>query len=289
MGKRNIFFIIVFLLFGILLNAQKFDNADVSKAISQCVSDVFKDYNNILLTPEKIINPGQREIEWGRKILEELELQDLNRMEKSRKIQDYISNNYRYLIKSPRSISEINNSGGGNCVSHSIMGIFMLRLAEIPAKIVYEFQLRKPLGADQLRAKLKKTGIFGSGYNTHVWVLFYDGSEWQPFDSALGITGIDEFFLIRTATREGPYLLDPVKRAGPPFLILEDTGKGYIDMENITSDIWDNCTKWNNSKVKQSDWAEFIKPYSELGYRYFEYPLKKEEYIRIKDMSVKWF
>lgn len=250
---------------------------------------VFLDSMHIILSASRIIEINEAEWEWGTRQIESFGLEDLDNAAKAKKIESFAHEHFRFKIRNPQTIQEIVDLGGGNCLSHSIMGIYLLRLAGVPAKLCYEFQLRKPLFVDRMRANAQKTGIFSSGYNTHVWVFFFDGREWQPFDSTLGITGFKEFFAVRAATKQGPYFLDPEALMGPPFLVLQETGAGYLDMENITHAVWDREFTWPNSKVSRDAWNRFIEPYLDKGYEFFELPLEESDYMRIKEMSKEWF
>jgi len=255
----------------------------------QKVDTVFLNPMQIILSPKHIIGINDNELEWGKQALESIVLTGLNNAEKAKKIESFVHQKFKYKIRDPKTIHEILEINGGNCLSHTIMGIYLLRLAGIPAKLCYEFQLRKPLFVDQIRAKSQKTGIFGSGYNTHVWVMFYDGSKWQPYDSALGITGFTEFFSIRTAMKDTWISFNPKTITGPPFLILQETGTGYTKMENITSQVWNRDFEWNNKKVSRKTWINFIEQFYNKDYEYFEKPLEKTEYNKIKKLSQEWF
>jgi hypothetical protein len=140
---------------------------------------------NIIISSKTIVEPSTEEIEWGNQLLKKLNLENLNCFEKAKAIQRYASDNFMYRIRSPRTINDIINIKGGNCVSHTIMGLFLLRLSGIPAKLCYEFHVKNSFVIDQWRANSQKAAYFGNCHNSHYWILFYDGSEWQPYDSAL--------------------------------------------------------------------------------------------------------
>lgn len=256
---------------------------------SNTIDTVFLNPLQIILSPKHIIEINNDEWEWGKQTIKDIKLTGLNNAAKAKKIESFVQQNFKYKIRNPETIHEILEIGGGNCLSHAILGIYLLRLAGIPAKICYEFHLRKPFFIDGIRARSKKTGIFGSGYNTHVWVMFFDGSDWQPYDSALGIIGLDEFFKVRAAAKDGGNIFKPKTITGPPFLILQETGTGYTDMENITFQLWNMDFEWNNKKVSSDTWIGFIEQFYDKGYEYFEKPLDKTKYNEIKKMSQEWF
>jgi len=176
-------------------------------------------------------------------------------------------------------------------MSHTLIGLFLLRLSGIPAKICYEFHVRSYLIIDQWRANQAKAGYFGAGHNSHFWIMFFDGKEWQPFDSALDITGFDEFYMKRTKTQKWPYLLslDPKRMTGSPFIIQTETGAGTTNMVLITNSIWNRSFAWNNSKVTKEEWLGFVKLFDGIQTNTFKYPLDKDVLENLKKMSKKWF
>lgn len=245
----------------------------------------------IHISSNVIIKPTKNEIEWGTQLLKKLHIDGLSNYEKAKLIEDYIAQNYKYRIKSPRSIQSIIDKKGGNCVSHTIMGLFLLRLAGVPSKFCYEFHVKNYFIIDQWRANSAKAAHFGAGHNSHYWIMFFDGIGWQPFDSALDICGYDEFYSIRTKTRRWPYLLsfNPRRMTGAPFIIQQETGKGTIDMVNITKDVWSKDFIWNNSKVKKDEWLAFVDLFNSKNTKDFIYPIEIDIKCRIKRLSKKWF
>lgn len=254
-------------------------------------STSFLDYTQIIISSKTIITPTEQEQEWGHKLLKELNLQYLSNLEKATIIQNFITENFKYKIRSPRTITDMIDIGGGNCVSHTLMGLFLLRKANIPAKLCYEFHVKNYFAIDQWRANSAKAGHFGAGHNSHYWIMFFDGNEWQPYDSALDICGFEEFISVRTRTQKWPYLLsfNPKRMTGAPFIIQEETGSGSTNMKNITEDIWGRAFVWNNKKVNKEEWLVFVKSFEGKNTKEFIYPLEKSIKISIKKMSKKWF
>jgi hypothetical protein len=166
-----------------------------------------------------------------------------------------------------------------------------LRLAGVPAKVSHELQLWNPFFVDQIRARSQKAGYFGSGYNSHYWVLFFDGKEWQPYDSALGITGFDEFFRIRTDTKRWPYLLslNPKRMTGPPFVVEMQSDSPAAGMINITGEIWTRDSAWNNKKVTRAEWMEFVQKFAGKGFGDFIAVPDSATLKTIRKMARKWF
>ena len=131
------------------------------------------------------------------------------------------------------------------------MGLFLLRLSGIPAKLCYEFHIKNYFIIDQWRANSQKAAHFGAAYNSHYWILFFDGTNWQPFDTALDITGFKEFFSVRTKTQRWPYFisLNPERMTGAPFIIQQENGNGSTNLLNMTREVWSRKIIWNNNKA----------------------------------------
>lgn len=245
----------------------------------------------IIISSKTLVEPTPAEVEWAKELLEGLEIEDRSNFEKAEKILRYISETYKYRIKSPRTISGFNELEGGNCVSHTIAGLFLLRMAGIPAKFCYEYHVKNWMVVDRWRANANKAAYYGAGHNSHYWVLFFDGTEWQPYDSALGICGFDQFYNVRTSTKRWPYFisLNPKRMTGAPFIIMVETGYGSKSMVNITSDIWRTRFEWNNSKVTKEEWDEFLHNFSGLDTKDFIYPVDDQLATVIRRMSLQWF
>jgi hypothetical protein len=258
---------------------------------SNLTDTVYLNAERLILTKRSIILITDEERNWGEKVVAEIKADTPSNFDKAARIQKYVSANFKYRISAPRTISGIIDIKGGNCISHTILGLFLLRLSGVPAKVCHELQLNQPLFIHQLRANSRKAGYFGSGYNSHYWVMFFDGKDWQPYDSALDITGFDEFFLKRTATKRWPYLisLNPVRITGPAFIIEEQSEYDPAEILNITDRIWEMSYKWNNKKVTQNEWNEFVGKFKDQGFRDFVDVQDKNTRKVIRKMAGKWF
>lgn len=297
----KIIMILLFCSFSFLMFGCESDTKPIKENIAIQLSQIdssfilepksFLDYTHIIISAKTIIIPTEQEQKWGQKLLRELNLEGLSNHEKAKTIQQFITENFKYKIRSPRTITDMIDIGGGNCVSHTMMGLFLLRKAGIPAKLCYEFHVKNYSAIDQWRANSAKAGHFGAGHNSHYWLMFFDGNEWQPYDSALDICGLDEFFSVRTKTQKWPYLLsfNPKRMTGAPFIIQEETGSGSTNMKNITKDIWGRAFVWNNKKVNKEEWLLFLKSFEGKNTKDFIYPLEKSIRMSIKKMSKKWF
>jgi hypothetical protein len=261
--------------------------------MSKCAGNdtTFLNPAKIIISSKTIVEPSREEFEWGIRLLKELNLEDLDCFEKAQIIQRYVSENFKYRIRSPRIINDIIKIKGGNCISHTIMGLFLLRLSGIPAKLCYEFHVKNSFIIDQWRANSQKAAYFGRCHNSHYWILFFDGSEWKPFDSALGIIGYEEFFTVRTKTQRRPYFLsfNPKRMTGAPFIVQKETGTGTTNLVNITEDLWSRNFIWNNIKVTKEEWLGFVKSFKGKNTQDFSYPIDNQTKNIIIKMSKKWF
>lgn len=262
-----------------------------SSIVAQCL-DMFMDYRNIVLSERETIKADSASIEWGKRVLEDLNFESATDFEKAAKIQQYLSNNFKYRFKSDTSISGIINSRGGNCVSHAILGIFLLRLEGVKAKFAYEVQIIKPFTIVSIVvgrwAKKNNDGINSYWHNDHVWVWFDNNGSWEPFDSALGLCGFDEFYDKRFYKHKELSRGMAQKWAGPPFVVWEETDMGRENMNNITHRIWNEETleKFNN----RTEWLNFINLFDNWSDSDFHKEFLPEDLLNeIKVMSRKWF
>ena len=241
---------------------------------------------------EKTIQVENESIVWGKQVLRNLNLGSLSDFEKARKICAYVTDNFAYNFQRSMSISEIIEKKGGNCVSHSLMGIFLLRLGGIPAKFSHEVHITKQYRPISLYvglwAKRENDGINSFWHNDHVWIWFRNTNAWEPFDSALDVCGFDQFYIKRFFKQNKLSERFAQKWTGPPFVIWEDVGKGFVGMKNITSTII-NPESMIALKYKD-EWLEFVDLFInwEQGDFHKEY-LPKDLIRKIKAMSVRWF
>jgi tetratricopeptide (TPR) repeat protein len=170
---------------------------------------------------------------------------------KASAMQGFVHKNFGFSSAFYGKLARFIEAGTGNCNSHARMGIFLLRLAGVPAKFAWESHLA--LSSDEVEERAKKDGRWISGYYTsgHVWVLYWDGESWIPYDSAFGYTGYDGFLKYRW---EGV----DYQETRPPFVIWENTGWGFDDMKNITKSVWERYKLKNHHRVTQGDWMDFI-------------------------------
>jgi len=241
---------------------------------------------------EKTIQVETDAITWGKQVIRSLNLGSLSDFEKAQRICTYLSNNFSYNFQRSLSIREIIERQGGNCVSHTLMGIFLLRLAGIPAKFAHEVHLTKPYRLISLYvglwAKRENDGINSFWHNDHVWVWFLDNGAWEPFDSALGVCGFNQFFEKRFHQQKELSKGFAQKWTGPPFVVWEGEGDGLTDMKNVTSTII-NPVSMAALKYKD-ELQELVDTFTNWKQEDFHREYLSEKMIHnIKVMSRKWF
>ncbi|MBN2611452.1 MAG: transglutaminase domain-containing protein [Bacteroidales bacterium] len=252
----------------------------------------FLDYQNILITHKDTIKADSVSIEWGKKVIQDLNLVNATDFEKASKIQDYLSKNLKYNFKSSITINEIIKNKGGNCVSHAIIGIFLLRLADVPAKFAHEVQIIKQYTIVSLVvgrwAKKHNDGINSYWHNDHIWVWFNNTGIWEAFDSALDLCGFNEFYHKRFYQHKKLSKGFAQRWAGPPFVIWEETNMGCDKMINVTRKIWnDQSLKMFNNKT---EWLRFIDLFNNWSDNDFHKEFLPDSLLNeIKLTSRKWF
>lgn len=246
----------------------------------------FSDYNKILgFGKESAVDSFS--VAWGQNVLNELNLNGQTNFEKALRIKDYIHKNINCYGRQS-NIHDIIKERKGNCYDHARLSVFLLRMSGVPAKFAFEINLKKNVFWWGNKAKKQNNGTWGYHHNDHVWVLFYDGITWQPLDSELDIVGIDDF-VIRRWEKISPYYFK-VLPYGPPFIIWEDTGDGFLNMNTITKQIWMNKPDSTYTKVNKSEWFRFLNEFDGVTREKLDkslFPRDKE--IRIKRMAKLWF
>lgn len=253
-----------------------------------------------LLNYQKIVFSGNEEtihvdadsITWGKQVLHNLNLGSLEDFEKAQRICDYLSANLAYNFKRSLSIREIIKKKGGNCVSHTLMGIFLLRLAGIPAKFAHEVHITKQFRLISLFvglwAKKENSGINSFWHNDHVWVWYKNTDTWEPFDSVLDVCGFSQFYSKRFFKHKELSKGFAQKWTGPPFVIWEGVGGGFAGMKNITLAIINpDAMRALNHK---NEWLDFVNLFVNWEQDDFSKENLPEQLIRrIRVMSIQWF
>lgn len=231
--------------------------------------------------------PDSFSIDWGNKTLVQLEVNGLSNYAKALKIQKYVHENFGCTGRQ-YSIPNMIKNKNGNCADHAVISIFLLRMAGVPSKFAFEINLKNNFYWWGNKAKKQHCGLYGFNHNDHVWVLFYDGTSWQPYDSELNIFGIDDFVKTRWGKRS-PYFLG-ITPYGPPFIIWEDTGNGLLQMKTITKQIWNHKPDETYNRISKNEWYKFIDIFEGATYEALEHTLFSSDKERaIKAISHQWF
>jgi len=249
-------------------------------------------YREIVLSGRETVQVDADSIAWGRRVLLGLELEGLSDLERARRIRGYLSDSFSYNFGRSKSVREIIRKKGGNCVSHSLMGIFLLRLADIPAKFAHEVHIIKRYRPISLYvgfwAAQENSGINSFWHNDHVWVWFRNAGGWEPFDSALDVCGMEEFYGKRFFRLEESGKGLAQKWTGPPFIVWESVGEGLAAMRNITPSVI------NAGSLMTLEYRDDLLELVDLFKNWDKDDLYKEnlpEHMirKIRALSAKWF
>lgn len=95
----------------------------------------------------------------------------------------------------PKTLGEIVERAGGNCVSHAVLASVALRWRGFATRLVVEDVYTGP-SVLRAPAALMRVPI-GPTLNGHVWVETLVDGAWTPADAELGLFGIDEWTRVR--------------------------------------------------------------------------------------------
>lgn len=216
------------------------------------------DYTKILTEAFSVETIDQPTIEWGKRVLAELGIEALDANGKAAAILQYIHNNFGFEGNYPPTIASFIIERRGNCLAHAKLGVFLLRLAGIPAKPAWESHLTMSGAGVGRIAREYNRGQFGAFHNAHVWAFYYNGELWQPFDSGFGYLGYDRFV-------EARWIFHHDKVFGPPFEIWESTGFGFVNMKNVTKEIWSRFDLPEQNGITKQMWLNFVADFSDLS------------------------
>ena len=255
--------------------------------------DSLLNYQEIVFTGEdQVIRVDDESLAWGQQVLQGLDLGSMGDFAKAQKICSYLHDHFAYNFQRRTRFSEIIQKKGGNCVSHALMGIFLLRLSGLPAKFAHEVHLTKQYRLISLYvgiwAKRENDGINSFWHNDHVWVWFRNGETWEPFDSALDVCGFDPFYRKRFFQQQALSEGFAQKWTGPPFVIWQGTGDGLVGMKNITSAIIHPESM--NGLAHQEGWQELVDLFKNWRQADFHKEYLPEHHLRrVRSMSIRWF
>jgi transglutaminase-like putative cysteine protease len=211
----------------------------------------FRDAREIRISKDKVEFPDDQLVAWGRAQLTALGVADQPAAARAERIAQYIHSNFGFTPDRPATIADFVAAKAGNCYAHARLSAFLLRLAEVPAKFVYDVHLehKSPSAAEQARAI--PTGMFGQYHNDHFWLLYFDGTSWIPFDSSLGIANRADFLRAKVDQPTGGV-------ANPPFLLWQQSPNPTAPMENITANFWTNIGRPTIPRVPATEWQALL-------------------------------
>jgi hypothetical protein len=201
--------------------------------------------------------PGDDVLAWGRDALSRLDVAGLPVDERAARIAGFIHDQFAFTPDRLPDLSAFLDRRGGNCYAHARLGAFMLRLADVPARFVYEVHLEHKTPSASASARERGIGLFGQYHNDHFWVLWYDGERWLPFDSTLGIADYDDFIRVKIESPEGGV-------ANPPFLLWREPAVPGDPMENVTAEFWDQVGVETLPRVPVTDWRALLETVGRL-------------------------
>lgn len=256
-------------------------------------SKLFLDKEQIIYSKKRIVNIDSASLKWGRNVLNDLKLDGLSNTEKAKKINQFLYKEFKYNGKRRLIIADIIKKKNGFCISHALMGIFLLRLADVPAKFAHEVHIMKRGTILSLiigrYAKRNNDGINSYWHNDHVWVWFDAGDRWEPFDSGLGICGFEELFKKRYFEQKKYSKGMIAKWTGPPFVVWEDTGSGLREMNNVTSKVWKHELLNDDYRMKK-DWLELVNMFDDWTKKdFYKQYLDDDKIELVKNSSKYWF
>lgn len=254
--------------------------SDVTVEVEVPVDPVFEDHVNIRWGVDRVEVVDEETLAWGREVLDGLKLSGTDANADALKIFEFIHGNFIFNSGRPKTIADFCEVKDGNCYAHSRLAIFMLRLANIPAKFVYEVHLELKSASSARQARERGTGLFGHFHNDHFWVLYHNGERWVPMDTALGIVGYDG--LARRWSGDG--VAD-----NPPFVVWEDSGNNEEGLLNVTKTLWDRMTLEPHNDLTPEEWREFTAHYEDVELELFQIPLPEEHIARIEAVARQFF
>ena len=249
------------------------------------------DYRHIVLTGFDTVIADSSSIKWGKQVLQNLHLENCSDMEKAVKIQEYISENFKYNFKRSYDINETVGEKGGFCLAHAIMGVFLLRLTGIPSQLAHEVHIIKQYTLVSIIvgrwAKKNNDGINSYWHNDHIWVWFINDDKWEPFDSALDLCGFEEFYNKRYYRHKELSKTFAQKWTGPPFVVWQAVPGTAIN-KNIAPLIWNEENPANASC--STEWLELVKSFDQWSEDDFHREYLPEDLLnKVKSASRSFF
>lgn len=140
-----------------------------------------------------------------------------------------------------RSVAEILERGGGNCLEQADVVRALLGEIGIPTRRIREVNIQ-PQSADRARGSRELMGrmglrasVFGFQHNDHVWIEYFDkaSGEWLPADPTLNLIGRKAWSRARLGFGPRPvHEIIPSRDMLVPIAIFVETGdpaRPYLD------------------------------------------------------------
>jgi len=215
------------------------------------VAPAFVDPGTLHVRKGVVEQPSEPVFAWGRETLAELEVSGLTPEQTATRIAQRIHDSFAFTPDRLPNLDAFLEQQGGNCYAHARLGAFMLRLAGVPSRFVYEVHLEHKSPSASEAARERGIGLFGQYHNDHFWVLYYDGRRWVPFDSTLGIANYDDFIRVKVEQPAGGV-------ANPPFLLFEESPEPDSAMVNVTAEFWRQVGVDTLPRVAVEDWRALL-------------------------------
>ncbi|HXV75061.1 MAG TPA: transglutaminase-like domain-containing protein [Candidatus Polarisedimenticolaceae bacterium] len=241
----------------------------LSAASTPTVPSAFVDPGELRVRENLVERPGRELFDWGRERLAELGVAGLPATDQATRIARYIHDRYAFTPDRPPDLATFVADAAGNCYAHARLGAFLLRLAGIPTRFVYEVHLERKTPQASADARERGIGLFGQYHNDHFWLLYHDGARWVPFDSTLGIADYDEFVRVKIDSPQGGV-------ANPPFLLWREPAVAGAPMENFTGTFWREIGRETLPRVTQADWQALLDTVGRLALADLMRPLRPD-------------
>jgi len=235
-----------------------------------------------LRTPGKVEHTSDAVMAWGRARLTELAGAERPPAERAARIVEYIHHNFEFSPARPPTLADFIVSKSGNCYAHARMSAFLLRLAGVPARFMYDVHLESKSPAATEEARAGGTGLFGQYHNDHFWLTYHDGSSWIPFDSSLGIADRSSFLHVKVDEPAGGV-------ANPPFLLWRESAHPEAEMENVTAAFWSGIGRTTIPGVPVADWQALLETVGHLEVADMKQPLSSERQAAIARVGREFF
>jgi hypothetical protein len=180
--------------------------------------------------------------------------------DRAKAIYEYMVEKFAYSTSRFPQLDEFIQAGHGNCSAHSRLGIYLLKLANVPTRPILELHFDTP--SESRRAIAVQSGKHFCGYchNDHLFCSFFDGRSWQIFDSAMRVFGTRDFIQSRFPYKRIKSFHEGVERegvVGAPFCLwsLDDRGR----VVNITKVIGKSLSEMSFLSEGMGSYNDFHK------------------------------